>query len=292
MLSIKPDLPLDPIIIEILRHVEAQAEKSDIPYFVVGALARDILLHHVYGIHIPRPTRDIDFGIAMKDWDQFFDFKSVLCDTGMFFQVKNMVHRLSYHPNKIARGIPVDLIPFSSIESPDGVIAWPPDKNEIMTVIGFDAANANSLTVQLSGDGMMARVASIPGLVLLKLVAWFKRGQTNPKDAQDLILLMRNYADAGNADQLYGEKLPLLESVNFELERAGAILLGEDVAAIARPKTLDYLNTKLIDLHERDRLLTQLALGVTWTDHDSRLNAAESLLDALCTGLTSNYTKP
>ena len=289
MLSIKPDLPLDPVIVEILRHVEAQAEKSGIPCFVVGALARDILLHHVHGLHIARPTRDIDFGIAIKDWDQFAAFKKSLCSTGLYSPVKDIAQRLRYHTTKDARGIPVDLVPFGAVESPNGTIAWPPDSTEIMTVTGFDEANENALTVQLPGDGMTIRVASIPGLALLKLVAWFERGHANPKDAHDLILLIRNYADAGNADRLYGERLPLLESVDFELERAGAILLGEDVAAIARPETLKSLNAKLANAHVRDRLLTQLALGVTWTDGDPRLNAAESLLDAMCSGLLKNH---
>jgi len=285
ILSIKPDLPLDPVIVEILRHVAAQAAKSGIPCFVVGALARDILFHHIYGIHIARPTRDIDFGIAMKDWDQFATFKKALCDTSMFSPVNDMAQRLSYHSTKDTRGIPVDLVAFGAVESPIGTIAWPPDNTEIMTVTGFDEANANALTVQLPADGLTIRVTSIPGLALLKLVAWFERGHANPKDAHDLILLMRNYADAGNADRLYGEKLPLLESVNFELERAGAILLGNDVAAIARPETVKNLKTKLANPHERNRLLTQLAVGVTWTDHDDRLNSAESLLGALSFGL-------
>ena len=288
MLSIKPDLPLAPAIIEILRHVQAQAARFGIPCFVVGAMARDMLLHHIHGIHIVRPTRDIYFGIAMKDWEQFMNYKRALCDTGVFFPVAGMAQRLNYRAIEDAKGIPLDLVPFGGIESPPGTIAWPPDKAEIMTVTGFDEANVSALTVQLSSNGMTTRVASIPGLVLLKLFAWFERGPTNPKDAQDLTLLIRHYADAGNDDRLYGEKLPLLESVDFELERAGAILLGEDVVSMAHPATLGTLNARLANAHERDRLLTQLALGVTWSDSDDRLNVAISLLDALCSGLSKN----
>ena len=86
-------------------------------------MARDILLHHLHGIRIARPIRDIDFGIAMPGWEEFLAFKQTLCDTGLFFPVNGMSQRLSYKATTETRGTPVDLVPFGGIESPPGTLA-------------------------------------------------------------------------------------------------------------------------------------------------------------------------
>ena len=42
-----------------------------IPFFVVGALARDLLLEHAWHLPPQRATRNIDFGVRVADWSQF-----------------------------------------------------------------------------------------------------------------------------------------------------------------------------------------------------------------------------
>ncbi|WP_425270720.1 hypothetical protein [Paraburkholderia aspalathi] len=49
-------------------------------------------------------------------------------------------------------------------------------------------------------------VASIPGLVMTKVIARLDRGQSNPKDAADFRYLLETYAAAGNVDRQYGEE--------------------------------------------------------------------------------------
>lgn len=36
-----------------------------------GALARDILLHHVFGGAIERATLDVDIRVDLRKWDEF-----------------------------------------------------------------------------------------------------------------------------------------------------------------------------------------------------------------------------
>ena len=52
MLSVPPERRLDPITIEILRRVDAVARDLAADYFVVGAMARDILLTGVFKVAI------------------------------------------------------------------------------------------------------------------------------------------------------------------------------------------------------------------------------------------------
>ena len=70
-----------------------------------------------------------------------------------------------------------------------------------MSVWGFSEALVSALAVQLPGEEAVL-VASLPALALLKLWAWEDRRYLTRKDASDLWLLLRYYADAGNQDRL------------------------------------------------------------------------------------------
>lgn len=98
-----------------------------------------------------------------------------------------------------------------------------------MNVAGFEEALASSIVIGIE-TGLTAHVASVAGLTLLKLAAWVDRGRESNKDAADLYRLLTSYADAGNTDRLYEQELDLLEAVDFDMQLAGAELLGRDVA--------------------------------------------------------------
>jgi predicted nucleotidyltransferase len=76
-----------------------------------------------------------------------------------------------------------------------------------------------------------------PGWLFLKIIAWNDRSPQGSKDAGDLAFLMRNYLDAGNRERLVEEHPDLLADDDFHYERAGARLLGRDIAAIMSPGT-------------------------------------------------------
>jgi len=90
-------------------------------------------------------------------------------------------------------------------------------------------------------------------LSVLKIIAWSKRHTAAPrKDATDLLLILKNYLDAGNQQRLYEEAPHLLEDGNFDYERAGAWLAGQDAANAlptdgAARKTISTILAKEID---------------------------------------------
>ena len=83
---------------------------------------------------------------------------------------------------------------------------------------------------------------------MLKLLAWHDRGLDDARDAIDLVTLCRHYADAGNLDRLYAEALPALQAVGFDIELAGAWLLGKDLATTASQQTRVQLHALLSDV--------------------------------------------
>lgn len=53
---------------ELYADVNSEAQKLAIPYMIVGAMARDLVLVHGFDAKIERGTRDVDFGICVESW--------------------------------------------------------------------------------------------------------------------------------------------------------------------------------------------------------------------------------
>lgn len=238
--SILPEYPLDPDVVVILSEVSREAAECNIEYLVVGATARDILLTHVFGNPARRATRDVDFAIAVGNWDEFEKLKSRLALRDGFNRCERMKQRMYYRRYEKEHGYPLDLVPFGGVEQNMNEIVWPPDMEVIMNVAGYREVLGAAERVEIA-PGVIVKVASLAGLAILKLIAWSDRGRDNPKDAHDLYQLMTKYADAGNTDRLYDTEFPLLEAAEHDPEIAGACLLGKDLANLASDSTYGAL---------------------------------------------------
>jgi predicted nucleotidyltransferase len=258
MYTIRNDKPLDPVTLVVLKTLHQIAKKNRASYFIIGATARDILMTHIFGIDAGRATRDVDFAIALENWEQFKIIKQKFVDSGDFYQAADGAHRLYYRHSEFDTAYPMDLIPFGGLESAGHNIAWPPDMAVVMNVAGYGEALKSAVQVNL-GNGLIANVVSIPALAALKLLAWNDRGLADNKDAQDLFFLLRHYHEAGNSDRLYEEAFSLLQSCEHDLELAGAALLGYDTRLIVEEETRQALMDVLGNPNKRDRLVVHMA---------------------------------
>jgi predicted nucleotidyltransferase len=105
---------------------------GDVPYYLAGATARDLLLEHAHGINPGRDTRDLDLAIMLADWEAFELTRSALIESGHFAPLNDVLHKLRFNGT-----YELDLIPFGAIEQADRTIAWPPDGEVVMGVFGF-----------------------------------------------------------------------------------------------------------------------------------------------------------
>ncbi len=191
---------------------------------MVGAMARDLLLHYGEGVPIARATMDVDLAFAVAHWQQFAMLRHALVDSDDFSPSPAVAHRL-FHLGKIA----IDLIPFGGVEDAMGRIRWPAD-DSLMRVLGYREAAATAVEVRLP-RGERVRTVSLPMLAVLKVVAWAERHTTSPrKDARDLFLVLRHYLSSERADRLLSNAPQLLEADDFDLDVAGAWLAGRDAA--------------------------------------------------------------
>lgn len=256
-LRARSDRPVEPRLLDILRQVDVAAREHGIDYFVGGALARDLILLHVFGKDTGRATRDVDLGICIDDWAKLDTLRASLVQGSSFTVQAKVTHRLIYRQAEDSFGIPLDLLPFGGVEQADGTIAWPPGMEIVLNVAGFAEAHASALRVEVAA-GLVVLVASLPSLAVLKLIAWRDRHLETPKDATDFLLIARHYADAGNFDRLYETESGLLQAADFDPELAGAMLLGKDALAVASAATAQTITDILTEPGLRQRLNDQL----------------------------------
>jgi len=193
---------IDPVVLEAIRKIDEIAHRQETAYFLAGATAREIMLHHVFGRPPGRRTLDVDLGIALRDWEHFKLFKTALVEQAGFQPHARMVQRITY-PSKPA--VVVDLIPFGGVETAERTIAWPPEEDIVMRVTGFSDGLESAVSVRLD-QTLVIPVVSLPVLLVLKLFAWADR-KHEKRDAPDIYTLLRQYGDAGNEDRLYGEDM-------------------------------------------------------------------------------------
>lgn len=258
-LTPKPDRPVEPIALLMIQEIHKASKALGLPVFLVGAMARIILLENVHGLPPGRATKDVDFAFALDNWDQFTTIKAFLLANANFEESKHVAHRLHFRPEGLEHQYKVDLIPFGRIEASPNTIAWPPDMEVMMNVAGFGDALAAAVSVEVS-PGIEIAVASLPGIAILKLFAWADRRQKNPKDALDLVLLLRSYNEADNASRIYDEAsaLAALEAAGYGLELAGAWLLGNDATFMASAQTTADLEA-LLQGPKREKLIEDMA---------------------------------
>lgn len=277
-LSVRSDRPLDPITVDVLCAVDSAARDLAIDYFVAGAMARDIVLLNVLGFDTLRATRDIDLAVNVSSWDQFDALKARLIDSHGFSTGNGAAQRVYY-----ASVYPVDLVPFGGIVEDDGNISWPPDSAIVMNVLGYDEALDSTLKVEVR-PGTVIPVASLASLAMLKVFAWIDRGHRDRKDALDLALLLRRYADTIDAGELHSSEASVLDSVDYDYERAGARILGKHVQQMAAPQTAGELLSHLQREPTRNRLAIDMARALRSSEDPVEL--ADQLLGDFIAGLS------
>jgi predicted nucleotidyltransferase len=274
MPTISPERPLDPLTAAILQAVDAVARRQGVPYFVCGAMARDILAWHVHGIAVPRATRDVDLAFALPDWKAFTQLKSALTEESGFVSTPENPGRLRFSGSVNSPGYPVDLIPFGGIATENAQLAWPPDYAVIMNVVGYDDALDSACTVVVETD-FAVPVVSLPMLAVLKIIAWGDRRLHTVKDARDFAFLLTTYQRTV-ASRLYEDEISTLTVMDFDIDLAGSRLLGKDATGAVNPATRRAVNACLSQGVARRSLITEISISLA--SHADPIGHAESFL--------------
>jgi predicted nucleotidyltransferase len=152
-----------------------------------------------------------------------------------------------------------------------------------MSVVGLEQAYKAAAIVRLSVDPPLeVKVSSLPGLVVLKLVAWDEKYPERDNDAQDILLIMQEYEKARGMD-LYKEEPELLREEEYDHTLVGIRLLGRDIAALADETTL----RAVLGILENEEKQWKLAFQMTSSPYfdERQRDAALQKIDKLVHGI-------
>lgn len=227
---------VDRTLVDACAQVTSCAENLKIPHLVVGAFARDLVLHYYYGLTIQRATSDMDFAFWLHSWGDFDLLKNELIANG--FTATDKVHRLRT-PNEY----PLDIVPFGGLADKNTKIQWPPTWGVEMNVLGFQEALDHADKVRLrSSPDVEISVASPVGMVLLKCISWMDREPImRKKDAADIAYLLDMYERIPTIKAVLYDDPELLDIYDYDLSLVGAHHLGIDAKKIASQGTLNII---------------------------------------------------
>lgn len=257
-------------LVDMYRLVEVSARDLAIPFLVVGAMARDLVLHHGFGANIERGTRDVDFAIQVDSWSSFTALRNALINRGMKND-ERLIYRLGF---KSTDGLPweLDILPFGAVTDAAQDLSWPPDGDIKMSMLGFLEALETAWLVNIHKDNScVIPVANPVAMVILKMVAWTERAQLlRRKDASDVAYIIKSYEKIPAVfARLYDEGFA--EACDFDLEEASAMLIGTQMFEVASEQTRNYLCSEL--LNDKERRMAFI--------HDMDEDRAESWIDRL-----------
>jgi predicted nucleotidyltransferase len=277
---------IDNKIVEALRTIKNAADALGIPFFVVGASARDIIFLHCYGIEPPRRTIDIDLGVEIENWELFDGLMNALVSTEKFSTTKEK-QRLKFGSQLI------DFIPFGGITDNRHRISWPPEHTIIMSILGFKDAYEKAVIVRMSSAPILEiKISSLPGLALMKLIAWNDKYPERNKDARDLLFIMKNYESTGIFDILFNNEQDLLKEEGFDTRLASIRLLGRHMALTADKDTtkevVAILNEETEDSSESKLAINMLR--IRGFDQAEGYEEIRKMIEKLREGFADSFT--
>ncbi len=232
-----------PLLKPVLEELIPVFEKRGIKFYVIGAVARDIILD-LHNEKSNRVTMDLDLAIAISHWDDFENISADILSLPNFTKDPNQQQRFLFREK-----FQVDIVPYGNIKDQNDKIYWPPDESFAMSVIGFEEAEQNLLSINLDNE-LHFDIVSLEGVFLLKLFAWKDRFLTNSKDAEDLGFILTNYFNINREISHQEPYAKVYDLVDFTEMKAGAIILTIKLNEMLQESS--SVKTKLHSLFEEE----------------------------------------
>lgn len=173
-----------PYFKEVFDIIDEVLTAHDIPYYLIGVNAISLELLKK-GTKPARGTKDIDFAIMVSALDEYEEISKSIQNRG--FRKLEAAWRF-YHKEF---DIVVDLLPFGEIEESE-TIGFN-DRTTDLHVLGFKEVMEEPSEVDIGETRV--RIPPLPGMVVLKLVAWSDRPEVRNNDLYDILRIIEHYND-------------------------------------------------------------------------------------------------
>ena len=214
-----------PEIMEMLSALERGFEKFGIDFYLVGAVARDVWMSGINKIAPRRTTGDIDFAVLINDKGLYEQLKEYLVKEENFQPTRENAFVL------IKDNTEVDLFPFGAIEDEDRKVTVQGTGYTTVHVPGFkEVYEANLPQIELGGSHTF-KFSTLPGIVLLKLLAWDDRPESRRDDIKDISDILNHFFDMYD-NEIWENHHDLFEK-EADLKLIAAKVMGREMKKIA-----------------------------------------------------------
>ncbi|ANW95824.1 hypothetical protein AXE80_05805 [Wenyingzhuangia fucanilytica] len=231
-----------PYFKEVFDCIDEVMIKLKVPYYLIGAsaIALELLKD---GIKPSRGTKDIDFAIMISSIQEF---ETIVEELGNYGFNKVEAPWTMYHDKF---NIVIDLLPFGEIEEKFTV-----NFNERYTdlhVLGFSEVLQLPETVQIEEKSI--QIPSLPGMVILKLIAWSDRPEERDSDLYDILRIIEHYFNLNFNEIVEHHNDTFPEEGDLDQLKIAARVLGRkasqflNISEAISTRILKTLNDNIID---------------------------------------------
>jgi predicted nucleotidyltransferase len=266
----------------MLGALERGFEKFGIDFYLIGAVSRDVWMAGINKIKPRRTTGDIDFAVYINDKGVYEALKEYLITQEGFS---------SYHQNAFVLiykdGTEVDLLPFGAIEDENRRVTVQGTGYTSVHVDGFYEVYENSLPEVEIGEHRF-KFCSLPGIVLLKMIAWEDRPEARNGDIVDISDVLNHYFDI-HSNEIYEKHSDIFTDEGAEkatLTELAARVMGREIKVIVQrdEKLLERI-AKILEVNTADAATSKMAeIMVRYFNNTIEENL--QLLQYLKTGFT------
>jgi len=217
-----------PEITEMLSSLERGFEKFDIDFYLVGAVARDVWMNGVNKITPRRTTGDKDFGVLINNKGTYEALKEYLIATEGFHPSKENAFVLLWKDNT-----EVDLMPFGKIEDEDRRVTVQGTGYTSLLVPGFTEVYENGLPELVLEGNHQFKFCTLPGIVILKMLAWDDRPEVRRDDIIDISDILNHFFNMYD-EEIWNNHNDLFEDENDDLKHIAAKVMGREMSKIAK----------------------------------------------------------
>lgn len=217
-----------PEIAEMLLALERGFQKFGIDFYLVGAVARDVWMSGIHKIAPRRVTGDIDFAVLINDHGTYEALKEYLITSEGFHSYKGNSFVLIWKDKT-----QVDLLPFGEIEDEDGKVSTGGLGLTSISLQGFAEIYEDGLPeIELESKHRF-KICTLPGIVLLKIIAWDDRPEARKDDIGDISDILNHFFDMCD-NEIYEHHSDLFGDEYEDRLHTAARVLGRQMNQIAK----------------------------------------------------------
>jgi predicted nucleotidyltransferase len=262
-----------PFFKESFDCIDEVMKELQVPYYLIGvnAIALELLKQ---GIKPGRGTKDIDFAVMISSMNEYKNIRTALESKGF----KKVAAPWTFYSDNY--DVAIDLLPYGEIK--ENYTLKFTERYTDLHILGFREVMEEAVQVEI--EEKIANIPPLPGMVILKLIAWSDRPEDRENDLSDILKIIQHYYDL-KWDEIVEKHYDTLNNDPFDQLLIAAEVLGRNSRLYLQKS--DAISNRILQVLENNlKDVTKSAIAKEWAKIlDSDIEYAFKLLSALQKGL-------